>query len=164
MTLSEFIKTNNIKAADSIAIKNKPPEMLDGFLIYLGFHYGQHKFMANFINETRILNQAELSSIIKGFFADKIRKFKGNEVQRNAAVNRALNQVNEDSYHLLLNNCEHKTNYRKTNSKNKEAAVAGTSLIVAGLTTAAASKNSSIRGIGLFAAAVGLITLLLDEE
>lgn len=165
MTLNQFIQINNIKAADAIVVKKLPFGLLDHYLIYLGFHNGEHKFIANYTKGTRILKQTELVQFAQEFMPDRIRKFIGNEVQRNAAVNRALSRVDENSYHLLLNNCEHYVNYvQKSTPYSKQTTVAGSSMVIAGLTTAAASKDATVRGVGLFAAALGLITLLLDEE
>lgn len=165
MTLNQFIQTTNLKAADAIVVKKPPFGLLDHYIIYLGFHYGEHKFIANYSKGTRILEQHELIEFAKDFVPNRIRKFIGNDIQRNAAVNRALSRVDENSYHLLLNNCEHYANYVQSNTPfSKQTTVAGTGMVVAGLATAAASKDSTIRGIGLFAAALGLITLLLDEE
>src|SRR5258708_1728151 len=111
MTLEQFISQNNLRGGDAVVVKKNNIGLLDHYLIYLGHHYGEHKFIANYLRGTRILTHTELYEYSTTFSPNRIRRFKGNSIQRDAAVQRALNRCDQNSYHLLLNNCEHFANY-----------------------------------------------------
>ena len=165
MTLSQFIQANSLKPADAIVVRKDFIGLLDHYLIYLGHYNNEHKFIANYTKGTRILSYAELNKFSNQFTPSRIRRFKGNQIQRSAAVERAWSRKDETSYHLLLNNCEHYANYVQSNSEySQQTTTFGTGLAITGLAAAAMSKNDAGKGIGLAMAALGLLTLLLDEE
>lgn len=165
MTLNQFIQTNGVEAADAIVVKKNDIGLLDHYLIYLGFHNGEHKFIANYFQGTRVLSYSELNNFSQQFSPARINKFKGNQIQRNAAVNRALSRKDQVSYHLLLNNCEHFASYVQTGKSRSEQTTAfGTTLAIAGLSTAALAKNDAAKGTGMVMAALGLLALLIENK
>lgn len=163
--LDQFVSANNLQPADAIVVKKEPLRLLDHYIIYLGKHYGEHLFIANYTRGTRILTQNELDKFSYEFTPKQIIRFTGNEIQRNSAVQRALSHRDQSSYHLILNNCQHFSTYVQTGkSSSSQTQAFGKSLIATGLITAAATKKPVAQGMGLFAAALGIITLLLEEE
>ena len=108
MTIERFITTYNVKPADSIVVKKQFFGILDHYVIYLGKDiYGEHKFIANYTKGVRYIENRELSSFLKSYVPVRINRFVGNEQQRAYAVERANSRLNERSYNLILNNCEH---------------------------------------------------------
>jgi hypothetical protein len=165
MTLSEFIKANNIRPADAIVVRKQFISLLDHYLIYLGIQNGEHKFIANYTKGTQILSYDELREFSSEFKVSRIRRFIGNEIQRTAAVSRALSRKDQISYNLIYNNCEHYANYIQTGKdSSQQSQVFGATLTMAGLVGAASSKSDSGKAIGLIAAALGLITLIKDSN
>jgi len=167
MDINQFIIGNNIKPADAIVAKKDTSGLLDHYLIYLGSNFGEHLFIANYIKGTRILTQQEVLSYAVGFSVNRIRRFIGSEFQRTSAVRRALSRRDQSSYHLLLNNCEHLANYVQTGREfSKQTTIFGAGLTIAGIATAVAvgKNNNGGRNLGLIMAALGLLTLSLEDN
>jgi hypothetical protein len=166
MTLDEYIYENHIKPADVIVVKKKWIGLLDHYLVYLGQHYGEHKFIANYTGGVRILNYQELSSYAESLYPERIRRFTGNDIQREAAVTRALSRVDQSSYDLILNNCEHYANFvQQGEAYSNQTKVFGTGLAIAGMTTALSAKNNPGKEtFGWVMAGLGLLTLIFDEK
>ncbi len=164
MTINDFVRTYNLKPADAVVVKKQPFKLLDHYIIYLGEHYGEHIFIANYTKGTRLLTQYELANFTNEFVPERIAPFKGNALQRNAAVERALSRKDQTSYHLLLNNCEHFASFVQHGTPySQQTKTFGTGLVVTGLIAAASSKQKETQTVGYFAAALGLLTLLMDE-
>lgn len=165
MNLDDFIIINRIQPADAIIVKKNFIGLLNHYLIYLGRVGNEHKFIANYTKGTRILTYSELNYYLEDFVPDKIRRFVGNDFQRNTAVQRALLRKDQTSYHLLFNNCEHFANYVQTGKDaSQQTTTFGTTLALAGLVTAAASKKDETKGLGVAMAVLGFLTLLIDED
>lgn len=165
MTLNQFIQSNNLRSADAIIVKKNVIGLLDHYLIYLGYWNGEHKFIANYFQGTRILSHGELFNFSQKYSPTRIRRFIGNEVQRNAAVTRALSRKDQQSYHLLLNNCEHLATYvQEGRTYSQQTTLFGAGMAVTGLTMAASSKSDTGKGIGATMAVLGLLTLLIDNN
>lgn len=165
MTLNQFIQLNNLRPADAVVVKKDGIGLLDHYLIYLGSSFGQHKFIANYFHGTRILSYDELSDFSQKYNPSRIRRFVGNEVQRDAAVARALSRKDQQSYHLLLNNCEHYVTYtQEGTSYSQQTTIFGASMAVTGLAVAASSKSDVGKGLGVAMTALGLLTLILDND
>jgi hypothetical protein len=165
MNHEEYIRTHNVRPGDAIIVKKNLIGLVDHYLIYLGIHYGEHRFIANYTRGTRILSKSELDNFSQRYSPIRIRRFTGNEIQRNAAINRALNKSDEDSYHLILNNCEHYANYVQYNKPySAQVNLFGAGVAVTGLAMAASSKSNTGKGVGLAMAVLGLITLISNEN
>jgi hypothetical protein len=165
MILEQFISINNLKPGDAVVVKKDNIGLLDHYLIYLGYHYGEHKFIANYLRGTRILTYSEIHNYSQSFSPTRIRRFIGNEIQRDAAVQRALSRHDQNSYHLLLNNCEHFANYvQEGRSYSKQTTTFGAGMAVTGLAVAASSKTKEGRGVGTAMAIIGLLTLMIDNK
>jgi hypothetical protein len=165
MTLDQFISINNLQPADALVVKKEPFRLLDHYIIYLGKDWNRHIFIANYTKGTRIIPDHELAEFSAQFSPHRIVRFQGNSLQRNAAVNRALGRKDQTSYHLILNNCEHYSNYvQKGVSESNQTQTFGKSLVMAGLITAGSTKKQEIQAAGILAATFGLLTLLFDQE
>lgn len=116
MTLNKFIQLNNIRPADVIIAQHRRLALVDHYVIYLGcdWQYG-HIFIANFIRGgVRILTPGDLALLLRKYEPVGIRRYAGNDWQRQQAVQRALSRADEDAYNLILNNCEHFANWVQT--------------------------------------------------
>lgn len=163
--INNFVKINNLLPADALIVKKEPLKLLDHYIIYLGNLDGQHLFMANYTKGTRILTNTELVEFSQEFTPKRILRFQGNDMQRDVAVRRALSRKDQSSYHLILNNCQHFSTYVQSGKhQSGQTQAFGTSLVFTGLITAASSKKQETQVIGFFAAALGLITLLMEEK
>lgn len=133
-----FVKVNNLQPADVILVKKLPTKLLNHYIVYLGKDYGRHVFMANTFSGIRILHYPQLMKELQTFQPEKIEKFAGNEFDRREAVTRALARKDENSYDLILNNCEHFKNWvQKGVHESKQVKnlgnVAGLGLLLFGL-------------------------------
>lgn len=149
--INYFVQANNIQPADAILVKKAPWKLLNHYIIYLGMNNGDHVFMANTLSGVRVFGYFELIDELKTFIPQKIEKFTGNIKERREAVKRALIRIDENSYNLILNNCEHFKNWvQKGEHTSKQVKVAGISTIAAG-GAMATSKNKTVKytGIGL---------------
>jgi hypothetical protein len=166
MTLNQFIEQNNIQPGDAVVAKKDNIGLLDHYLIYLGQNYhSEHIFMANYFQGTRILSYEELNWFSQSFSPTRIRRFKGNDLQRNAAVQRALSRKDQDSYHLLLNNCEHFVTYaQEGKAHSQQTNVFGAGMAVTGLAVAASSKNDVGKSVGATMAILGFLTLMMNND
>lgn len=110
MTLNQFVQINRLRPADAVMLNKKIFGMLDHYVIYLGVHHGEHKFSANTTEGIRVIPHHELRDFLKILIPKQIHRFKGGQVERVAAVNRAIEQLGRRNYDLLENNCEHYKN------------------------------------------------------
>ena len=136
--IDQFVAANNLKPADAILVKKLPTKLLNHYIIYLGFKWGRHVFMANTFSGVVILNYSNLMKELRTFQPEKIERFVGNEWQRNNAVKRAFSRKDENSYHLILNNCEHYKNWVQKGSNQSQQVeefgkVAGISILIFGI-------------------------------
>ncbi len=97
-----------------------------------------------------------------------MNKFLGNEFQRNAAVKRVLQRLNERAYYLILNNCEHFANWvQKRLPQSEQVVDVGKTLVITGAgigLIGLASKDSKVAIFGLVIAAVTLITIGISDQ
>ncbi len=165
MRISDFVNRYNLQPADAIAVKKDAIGLLDHYLIYLGEDYwGEHLFMANYTKGTRILTQQELMQFASYMHPVRISRFIGTEHQREEALDRAFELKNQNSYHLILNNCEHfKNQVQLGKSYSDQTTMFGTGLTAAGIVTATASKSEEGKAAGLIMAGLGLLTLFLEN-
>lgn len=169
MTIEQFITAYNLKPADAIVVKKERFGILDHYVIYLGKDkFGEHKFVANYTKGIQFIEHWELIAFLQSYIPVRLNKFLGNEFQRNAAVRRALQRLNERAYNLILNNCEHFANWvqkglpksGQVEDIGKTLAITGAGLGLLGL----ASKDDNVATVGLLAAALGLFAIGLSEQ
>jgi tRNA isopentenyl-2-thiomethyl-A-37 hydroxylase MiaE len=116
----------------------------------------------------QILKKHEVNHFLSTLVPEKIERFSGSHVQRQAAVNRAIKMVGKVSYNLITNNCEHYKNFVQFGKKysaqvdvaGRVTAITGGVAVVAGL----ASKNPKVAGWGLFALALGILAVGLANQ
>ena len=165
MRISEFVNMYNLRPADAVAVKKNSFGLLNHYLVYLGQDYwGEHIFMANYTKGIRVLTRVEIMKFASYMHPVKISRFKGGELEREQAVERAFELKNEDSYHLILNNCEHFKNHIQVGQKYSDQTRAfGAGLAATGIVTAAASKSNEGKTAGIILAGLGLLALFLES-
>lgn len=169
MTIEQFINAYNLKPADAIVVKKEKFGILDHYVIYLGIdNFGEHKFIANYTKGIQFIEHWELIAFLQSYIPVRLNKFLGDEFQRNAAVRRALQRLNERAYNLILNNCEHFANWvqkglpksEQVEDIGKSFAITGAGIGILGL----ASKNEKVATFGLITAALGLLAIGLSDQ
>lgn len=169
MTLNQFLVTYKIQPADAIVVKKEAFGILDHYVIYLGRDQkGEHKFIANYSKGIQFLSIAELTDFLKSYIPVRLNRFLGSKDQRVIAVRRALSRLNEQSYNLILNNCEHFSNWvqkgisssDQVKDLSKALITTGTGLGLVGIT----NKDDRLAIVGLFASALGLIIAGLEDK
>jgi hypothetical protein len=162
--IENFVRNYKLRPADTIVVKKKDIGFLDHYLIYLGISNNEHKFIANYSNGVKFLEYRELLNYANDYSPVRIRRFNGNDYDRDIAVQRALSRLDQYSYNLIFNNCEHYANYVQYGSdSSNQTKIFGGSLAIAGIATAASSKNESTQKLGLLMTGLGFLTLLMDE-
>jgi len=147
-----FVKRNALEPADAIMVKKMPLKLVNHYIIYLGINKGFHIFMANTSSGIKLYNYYDLMKNLKIFIPEKIEKFIGTYTERKEAVIRALSRANENSYNLILNNCEHLKNWiQKGKHKSYQVENVGKMAVGIGSTIAIASKSKGglYTGLGL---------------
>ncbi len=167
--IEHFINSYNIKPADAIVVKKENFGILDHYVIYLGQdNYGEHLFIANYSKGIQFIKKDELASFLNQYVPVRLNRFLGNEVQRIDAIKRAMTRLNEKSYNLIINNCEHYANWvqnglpksGQVEDIGKALAISGASFGLVGL----ASKNKEVAIVGFLSAALGLLAIELSEQ
>ncbi len=169
MNIEHFITAYNVKPADAIVVKKEKFGILDHYVIYLGRdNFGEHKFIANYTKGIKFIEHWELIAFLQSYIPIRINKFVGDDFQRNAAVRRALQRLNEKDYNLILNNCEHFVNWvqkgipksEQVEDVCKTLAIAGAGLGLIGI----ASNDEKVVKAGLLTAALGLLVNSLNDQ
>jgi cell wall-associated NlpC family hydrolase len=113
----EFIRKSNLLPGDAIIAKKIGYRVLDHFIVYMGTDHNGHWFMANSMEYgVRKYKEDEIMELVKTFEPVSIRRFFGNEYEREIAIHRALSQEGQP-YSLFGSNCEHFANYVQKGSK-----------------------------------------------
>ena len=142
--------------------------MVDHFVIYVGYEGYEPKFVANFTKGIKVLPNSEINDQLKKYIPKKIERCPGNDLNRQQAVNRALEKIGEKAYGFFSNNCEHFKNwvhYGKQYSKQVDNAgnvlsVSGSTMLVGGLLV----SNKKTRNWGAAFLLLGLILKLFAER
>ena len=165
MRISEFVSMYNLRPADAVAVKKNSFGLLKHYLVYLGKDYwGEHIFMANYTKGTRILSRQEIMNFAIYIHPVKISRFVGGDQERELAIERAFELKDENSYNLILNNCEHFKNHLQIGEKYSDQTKAfGAGLAATGVITAATSKSNEGKAAGIILAGLGLLTIFLDS-
>lgn len=109
--LTHFIRRNSLMEADVIIAKKRTLGIFDHFIIYMGFHQGQHLFIANdATGGVKWFMESEVADMTKMFSPKAIRRFEGTWLERRQALDRAVSELGK-SYSLTEFNCEHLANY-----------------------------------------------------
>lgn len=131
--LDIFVTKNNLLPADAILVRKAPLKLLRHYIIYLGKNnFGYHIFMANTLSGVKVYNYQQLMNELKTFVPERIDRFIGSSEERKEAINRALKRKDEDSYNLILNNCEHFKNWvQKGEHQSSQVSTFGTVALIA---------------------------------
>jgi hypothetical protein len=169
MNIQEFIAANNLQPADAVVVQKEKFGILDHYVIYLGQNgSGEHIFIANFTEGVKFITYWKILEFMNQYVPVRVNRFLGDYIQRNLAVQRALSRLNENSYNLILNNCEHFKNYVHHGVKKSEQVQEfGAALLVTGIGAAAVgagAKKKEVTIAGLITAGLGLIAIGLSEQ
>lgn len=123
-----FAEQNKLKGADALVTPKSIAGVIEHYVLYLGKSPdGQDVYMDNnniegvrFLTEERLLKE--------NFQFNRIRKFNGNEYERNFAVNRAV-KMHGARYHLTQFNCEHFANYVQFNQPSSKQVDNGVGIV-----------------------------------
>lgn len=114
MRIRNYVFAHRIQPADVIIVEKNGWRILDHFVVYLGEQHGQLYFAVNLSHRgVVVISEQELDVYSKKFTPISVRRFKGNDLQRHAAIQRAL-AANGQRYNLVGFNCEHYANYVQT--------------------------------------------------
>jgi hypothetical protein len=166
--LDLFVKQNGLQPADAIQVRKNPFQLLRHYILYLGTYQNRHVFMASTISGIKVFNYSELLVQLQTFIPEKIERFVGTIQERREAVTRALMRKDENSYNLILNNCEHFKNWvhkgvhKSEQVENWGKAGVGLGAIVTAASLAKKSKGGAYVGLALMIAG-GLAWALSDD-
>jgi hypothetical protein len=168
MTIQQFIAVNNIRPADAIIMNKKFFGMLDHYVIYMGIHRNQHRFIANYTDGVKVIPNHEFNQFLRVLQPSSVDRFPGPDHLRRNAVQRALSRVGEKAYDLFANNCEHFKNWVHHGIENSlQVENFGTSMTIGGLTLAAIGaheKNKTMTWIGIGATLLGAIAYAIEKN
>lgn len=169
MIIDQFIRVYKVKPADAIVVKKETFGILDHYVIYLGKDQNnKHLFIANYLTGVKFLSAEELMHYLKTYVPVRINPFIGNDTLRRSAIKRALDKLNEKSYHLILNNCEHFATWvQKGIPKSNQVEAFGQILTAVGGAVAISGivkKNQSTTVIGILLASLGLVAIGLSVQ
>ena len=134
LQLQRFIQQNHLRPGDAIIVKEYNRGIIrnlaDHYIVYLG----DTLFMANYRKGVEILDCPTIFGFLPSMRVDRIRRFKGHDLDRQKAVKRALAQRNQKNYHLILQNCEHFANKVQSGvAFSNQTLLASTAVATAGL-------------------------------
>lgn len=169
MTVNLLITENDLRQADAIVLNKKFLGMVDHFAIFLGYRNSNPVFVANYKDGVKEVSISDMREVLQTLKPTSIERFIGNELERRAAVNRALSRVGEKAYNYFSNNCEHFKNWvHSGENRSSQVNKAGNGLLISAVgTTIYAIKNENpkagILAIGLFLAGLYLKDVAEDK-
>lgn len=153
MTLTQFIKVNNLQQADAIVLRKKILGMVDHYAIFLGYRGNQPVFVANYRDGIKEISLSEMKQLLQSLEPTQIERFPGPESQRNSAVVRAISRIGEQAYSYISNNCEHfKTWVHYGENRSKQVENVGNLALGIGAGTAIAAlatRNPKVTTVAL---------------
>lgn len=157
--IAELISRHNLVIIDAIVLKKRFIGMVDHYVLFGGYdEYNQPVFVANYKTGVQVVSNQDMVKYLSILEPERVIYFKGNEHQREQAIQRAKSRIGERAYDYLANNCEHFVTWVHTGKHNsKQVAGVGVGLMAVGAITAigGASKKSDT------AVVVGFGALLL---
>ena len=166
LQLNQFILWNGIRPADAIVAKKQTFKLVKHFIIYLGQDYWNRPvFMANMNKRgVIILEPEEIVEFTNTYEPTEIQPFEGTELEREEAVERALEVQNEWNYNYVLRNCEHFKNWVQNGlPESIQTRHVSLGLALGGAVIGASSENKALRTVAMLAAGAGLLAYLIEE-
>ncbi|OFX43084.1 MAG: hypothetical protein A2046_08705 [Bacteroidetes bacterium GWA2_30_7] len=167
-----LIQQNDLKQADAIVLRKKFLGMVDHFAIFLGYDNSNYPyFVANYKDGVQHVSEKELDSFMQKLEPTRIERFVGTEVERQNAVKRALNRIDEKAYDYFANNCESFKNYvqkginysKQAENFNEIAGAVGIGTAVVGV-AALASKSPKVAAWALGLTALATIAWAISRS
>jgi hypothetical protein len=113
MNVRNLIYHNNLRPGDVLVVKKDflLLSLIDHYMVYMGKDaYGRPWFMANMTKGVSWVSEEEVVDRSGNFTVERIRRFEGNEWQRNEAIARAQS-LEGKPYSLWQFNCENFANW-----------------------------------------------------
>lgn len=141
--MNTFIRKYNIKPGDVIICPKSSLNIVEHYVVYLGENeWGNDIYAENKVGHgVRIISHHQFVSDNPSF--NRIRRFSGNNLHRNLAIERAISLIGS-KYDVTIFNCEHFANYiqnSQVRSKQVETVLTlagiATILLVVGATVSA---------------------------
>lgn len=128
--INSLIISNQLQPADVVVAKKKEGlgRILNHYLVYTG----NGVFTGNLKNGVKELTHFELSNLLNKYELVKIKRFEGNNIQRQWAINRAFSRLGE-KYSLTSFNCEHYANWVQKGKESSIQATIGLALLFFGI-------------------------------
>lgn len=161
MNFNRFIIKNELKPIDAIVLRKRFLGMVDHYVIFMGFRRGIPVFIANYGSGVKEIPSSDMNKFIRRLDPERIDYFRGNDLERELAIRRAMSRIGERAYNYISNNCEHFKNWvhfghnysTQVNSAGNNALIIGAATTIVGVAT----KNKSLTYIGLGSLLVGAI-------
>lgn len=160
--VNELVRRHNLRIIDAIVLRKRFIGMVDHYVLFAGYNNEQKPiFLANYKTGVQFVPHSDMVKYLDMLEPERIIFFKGNEIQRSHAIERAKSRIGEKAYDYLANNCEHFVTWVHTGKHNsKQVANAGTGLMVAGAVAAiggAAKNKEAALGLGVGALLLGAL-------
>ena len=113
--ITKFIEANQLQKGDVIIVENLGFGLQSQFVPFLGYDaYRQPMLAADTEYGVRFLNRWEIQQFFQELNPQRIKRFQGSDTERNEVVQIARENLNEDTFNLVLNWTE--------NGRNKSSA------------------------------------------
>lgn len=159
MDINTFILKYGVQPADAIIMRKKLFGMVDHYVIYMGEHDNEHRFIANYTKGVKEISNQELNQFLHVLQPTNIDRFPGPDSNRSYAVRKANSQVGQKAYSYISNNCEHFKNWVHSDEhKSDQVDSAGNILLGAAVVATAGGlvkRNKTLTIVGLGALALG---------
>lgn len=129
--INKFQLNSQLYPADVIVAKKRRGlgRILNHYIVYAG----NNTFIGNLRKGVKILSNSEISELLIDYEPTKIRRFQGNNLERQWAINRAFSRLGE-KYSLPFFNCEHFANWVQKGKESSIQVTIGVTILILGLT------------------------------
>lgn len=140
--INNLITSSQLQPADVIVAKKRTGlgRILNHYLVYTG----NGVFIGNLKDGVKELTHFELGNLLNEYEPVKIKRFEGNNIQRQWAINRAFSRLGE-KYNLTFFNCEHYANWVQKGKESSTQVTIGLAILFFGLTYKLIKVNNGKR-------------------
>lgn len=160
--VNELISRHKLRIIDAIVLRKRFIGMVDHYVLFVGYNK-EHEpvFLANYKTGVQFVPHTDMVKYLDMLEPEKIIPFKGNDIERSQAIERAKSRIGERAYDYFANNCEHFVTWVHTGKHNsKQVADVGVGLIAAGAVVAiggATKKSDAAVALGFGALLLGAL-------
>lgn len=129
--INNLIESNQLQPADVVVAKKRKGlgRILNHYLVYAG----NGVFTGNLRGSVKKLTHFELNQLLNDYEPIRIKRFQGDHVQRQWAINRAFARLGE-KYNLTFFNCEHYANWVQKGKETSAQVLIAFTILLFGLT------------------------------